>query len=47
MSDSTPTLIIDASVSVDGEIILERPVNLEIENQAIEKKVVVSYRNAQ
>lgn len=47
MSDDKPTLIIDASVSVDGDIILERPVNLEIENEALQQKVVVSYRSAQ
>ena len=46
-SDSKPTLSISASVIVDGNIILKRPVNLDLENDALKQKVVVSYTGAQ
>lgn len=42
-SDSKPTLTIGADVQVDGEIILERPVDLKLENSTLSNKVVRRY----
>lgn len=47
MSDSKPTLFIGKDVIVDGSIILERPVTLELENPSLNQKVIVSYGGAQ
>jgi len=41
------TLSISASVTVDGNIVLHRPVNLDIESDELKQKVVVSYGSAQ
>jgi predicted acyltransferase (DUF342 family) len=46
-SDNKPTLTIESDVIIDGTIILERPVNLVFDNDAFDKKVVVSYSGAQ
>ena len=46
-SDNKPTLSISASVTVDGSIVLHRPVNLDIESDELKQKVVVSYGGAQ
>ena len=45
-SDNKPTLSISASVTLDGSIILHRPVNLDIESDELKQKVVVSYGGA-
>ncbi|BFT30798.1 hypothetical protein D210916BOD24_19740 [Alteromonas sp. D210916BOD_24] len=45
-SDDKPTLTIGQDVTIDGNIILERPVTLELENDALHQKVVVSYSSA-
>lgn len=42
-SDSEPSLTIGANVQIDGEIILERPVDLKLENSALSSKVVRRY----
>ncbi|GGD59805.1 hypothetical protein [Lacimicrobium alkaliphilum] len=39
-SDNEPTLTIGANVQIDGEIVLERPVDLKLENSALSHKVV-------
>jgi len=46
-SDNKPTLSISASVTVDGSIVLHRPVNLDIESDELKQKVIVSYGSAQ
>ena len=46
-SDNKPTLSISASVTVDGNIVLHRPVTLDIESDELKQKVIVSYSGAQ
>lgn len=46
-SDNKPTLTIDKNVEIHGSIILERPVTLVLENEALHQKVVVSYHGEQ
>ncbi|WP_088332868.1 hypothetical protein [Lacimicrobium sp. SS2-24] len=42
-SDREPTLTIAANVQIDGEIVLERPVKLKLDNPALSSKVVRRY----
>ena len=44
--DHMPTLTIGSNVTLHGSVILERPVDLKIENKDIKGKVIVSYADA-
>lgn len=45
-NSTKPKLTIDADVSIGGSIILERPVNMDIANAALQEKVIVSYSSS-
>lgn len=47
MSDDKPTLTIGKNVVLDGNIVLERPVLLDFEDNALKQKVIVNFAGAQ
>lgn len=43
--DETPTLRVDATVTLNGDIVLQRPVILELADPAMKSKVIEEYHN--